>query len=94
MITHVLIESLHHAGKNGDMRAITHGAMDQQVNGRTGGRTDGRTDKGSYRVACPRLKTYSILQIFTTEMETEASPCLDLFSRMRISPSRILPEEF
>ena len=45
MITHVLIESLHHAGKNGDMRAITHGAMDQQVNGRT----DGRTDKASYK---------------------------------------------
>ena len=49
MITHVLIESLHHAGKNGDMRAITHGAMDQQVNGRTDGRTDGLTDKASYK---------------------------------------------
>ena len=40
MIVHVLIESLHHAGKNGDIRAITHGAMDQRVNG--------RTDKASY----------------------------------------------
>ena len=39
MIIHVLIELLHHARKNGDIRAITHGAMDQRVCGRTDGQS-------------------------------------------------------
>ena len=32
------------------------------------GRTDGRTDKGSYRVACPQLKT-NVVRVKTNKVE-------------------------
>ena len=35
------------------------------TDGPTHGRTDGPTDKASYRVACPQLKTYQMINMDT-----------------------------
>ena len=40
-----------------EMRVFTLFDSCSRTDRPTDGRTDGRTDKGSYRVACPQLKT-------------------------------------